>query len=97
MIGRHFEKEIGNRCKDVQAQITRNVVHNLFNVCVSQFNRKDKYSVIRREILEKLNLPYYHSAIQNCRCGNSRKGKLAHMALKYRFIALMRLYNRKWF
>lgn len=93
LIGRHFEKEIGDRCKDVQAQINRNVVHNLFNVCVSQFNRKDKYSVIKKEILEKLSMPYYHDAIRNCHYGNGSKGKIAHMVLKYRCVALMHLYN----
>ena len=93
LIGRHFEKEIGDRCKDVQDQINRNVVHNLFNVCVSQFNRKDKYSVIKRDILEKIGLPYYHNAIQNCHYGNGHKGKLAHMALTYRCVALMHLFN----
>ena len=59
LIGRHFEKEIGDRCKDAQAQINRNIVHNPFNVCVSQFNRKEGYSAIKRDILEKIQLPYF--------------------------------------
>lgn len=37
-IGLYFEKQIEMSEYDFQEQVYRNVVHNVFNVAVSQFN-----------------------------------------------------------
>ena len=94
LIGRHFEKMIGERCKDVREQISRSVVHNLFNVCVSQFNRKDGYMAVKREIIENLEHPYYRNAIRDCVYAHSTQGKLACIVLRYKMVIFIYLYNR---
>ena len=52
---------------DFQEQVYRNVVHNLFNVAVSQFNRNEPYYVIVKEIKENIRRDYYKKAIEECR------------------------------
>ncbi len=94
IIGEHLEKQIDMKEFDFQEQVYRNVVHNLFNVAVSQFNRNEPYYVIVKEIKENIRRDYYKKAIEECRFSRNLKGFLAWMALKYRLIPLMYLYNR---
>ena len=78
---------------DFRGQIYRSVVHSLFNVVVSQFNRQEEYGVIVKDIKEHLNDPYYKNAIKNCK-PKSGKLRLAKFALKYKIFWLIKLYNR---
>ena len=90
--GEHFEKTIDMNEFDFREQNYRMVVHALFNVAESQFNRKDKYSVIAKEIKENIKDEYYQIAIKNCRF-IGKKGKLALFALKHKAVLLMKIYN----
>lgn len=94
LIGQHFENQIPMDEFDFQEQVYRNITHNLFNVAVSQFNRKQKYNIIRKNILEKINEPYYKNAIVNCRYKKNLKGNLAKYSLKFGITFLMFLYNK---
>ncbi len=93
-IGRTFEKSIDMDECDFQDQVYRNVVHNLFNVAVSQFNRAEKYTVIKKDILKNISKEYYENAIRNCRFQNSWKCKLAQMALRTKSIFLLYIFNK---
>ena len=53
-IGKHIEKHIPMTNDDFQNQLNRNIVHNLFNVCVSQFYRKESYYIICKDIKKHL-------------------------------------------
>ncbi len=92
IIGRHFEATIDMSERDFQAQVYRSVVHNLFNVAVSQFNRKEKYGVIKKDILKNIQAPYYRNATISCQYVGNWKGELAKFALKYKSIRLMWLF-----
>lgn len=78
---------------DFQHQLYRSVVHSLFNVAVSQFNRKEKYSVIAKDISKHLDEPFYREAIHHCYYKNI-KGKLAVFILKKKLVIIMKIYNR---
>lgn len=90
--GQHFEKTIDLDKFDFRDQNYRMVVHALFNAAESQFNRKEKYTVIAKEIKEVLKDEYYQTAIKNC-CFIGKKGKLALFALKYNVIWLIKIFN----
>ena len=90
--GQHFEKTIDMNEFDFREQNYRMVVHALFNVAESQFNRKEKYSVIAKEIKENLKDEYYRNAIKNCKF-KGIKGTLALFALKYKAIWLIKIFN----
>lgn len=92
--GEHFEKTIDMNEFDFKEQNYRMVVHALFNVAESQFNRKEKYSVIAKEIKENIKDEYYKTAIKNCNF-KAKKGKLALFALKYKLILFIYLLNCK--
>lgn len=93
-IGIHFENQIDMNKFDFQAQVYRSIVHNLFNVAYSQFNRDEPYHVIKKDIKKNISDEYYRKAINNCKYRHNIKGKMALVALKYRLIFLMFFYNR---
>lgn len=97
MRAEHLIKYIDMRESDFQKQLYRTVVHSLFNVAVSQFNREEKYSVISKDIKRNITEGLYAEAIAKCSFRNS-KGRLVLFALKYKATLLMKVYNilKKW-
>lgn len=89
LIGRHFEKQISMKQCDFQDQVNRFVVHNLFNVAVSQFHRKESYRAICRDIDGHLKQPYYRNAISHCKF-RSLEGISAKAALQLRLYRLLK-------
>ncbi len=92
LIGENFINSINLENQDLKEQLYRVIVHSVFNVAVSQFNRKEKYNIIAQDINRNLKYELYDEAISNCYF-KSFKGKLALYSLKYRLIILMKLYN----
>lgn len=93
LIAEHLEKRIDTTHFDFKEQMHRKTVHELFTVVKSQFNRKEKYSVIIKDIKENLENPLYAAALKNARF-TSLSGRLAHAALKYRLYPLIWLFNK---
>ena len=93
LIGKNFEESIDMNAFDFQAQVYRNVVHNLFNVVVSQCYRKESRAEIRRDIKRNLRNPYYKNAINKCRY-KGIKNKIALAALKHEMIVLFFLFSK---
>ncbi len=93
LIGQHYEKYI-DMTEEMQAQVYRSVVHNLFNAAVSQFHRAEPYKVIKRDILAHIDDPYYQEAIEKCVYKGYWKGTLAQMALKRKTVWLMKLFSK---
>ncbi len=91
-IGQHFERQIDMSQYDFQAQVYRNVVHNLFNVAVSQFNRNEIYTEIKQDIKRNLADPYYQRAIKHCKYKGNLKGSLALAALRCKCYFVMRVF-----
>lgn len=91
--GMYLEKFIDIEVADFKEQLCRSVVHSLFNVAVSQFNKMDAYKNISVDIISNICDDYYAEAIKNStyKC---IKGKLSLYALKYKLIILMKIYNK---
>ncbi|MDO5415018.1 MAG: glycosyltransferase family 2 protein [Bacillota bacterium] len=94
LIGEHFEKQLPINEFDFKEQVNRNVVHNLFNVCVSQFNRPERYKKIRASIIQLLRRDYYKNAIDKCNYAKSIGSNLTLMCLKYKLCILIWIYSR---
>ena len=95
LVCKHFENNIPMNEYDFQDQVYRYETHNLFNTCASQFNRKEKYSLIKKDILKHISDPYYQKAINSCKYSKKAyKNRLALFALKHKNIFLMWLYNK---
>ena len=92
LIGKNFEEHIDMNAYDFQEQVYRNVVHNLFNVVVSQFYRKESMIEIRRDIKRNLCNLYYKNAISKCHY-KDLKNRLALAALKHEMIVLFYLFS----
>lgn len=94
LIAQYFEKNIDMDKFDFQNQVYRNFIHNVFNVAITQFYRKEPYSFIRKEIINKLNEPYYLNALQKCEYNSKYwKGNLALFSLRHKTIFLLWLFN----
>lgn len=89
----YWEKQIDLTQFDLQAQLYRRVVHDLFYDATTQFNRKEPFSVIIRDIKAQLDEPYYRKAINQCCFRGNWKGTLAKAALKYRLYGVLWLYS----
>ena len=76
---------------DFRDQLNRRICHGLFNICVSQFYSKRKYTTIRKEINKNLTKKLYKEAIGNA-VFTSPKARFMLFALKKRFVLLMFLY-----
>lgn len=92
LIAEHLQKQVDMMQFDFQEQLYRKIVHELFTVVKSQFNRNEAYDVITKDIKVHLQDPVYNQAIRNASFSGF-SGKLALFALKYRVFWLIKLFN----
>ncbi len=78
---------------DFREQSYRLTTHSLFNAVCSQFYRKEKYSVIKKDIITALKTPMYEKAIKCCKTNNN-KLKLAKFLLKHKLMFLIKLVSK---
>lgn len=93
--GKHIEKRIDVSQFNFQEQMYRSVTHSVFTVVKSQFNdKKRKIKEIKRDIREKLDNSYYLDAIRKSSF-SGLKANLMKYSLQYRWLWMIRLFNRK--
>ena len=93
-FSRHIPKRLDLARFDFQAQFDRLVAHLFFLTAKSQFNRDESYRVIRREILEKMNIPEISGAIKRCRFSGSVRAKAMEYCLKLHLVWPMWAFQR---
>lgn len=93
IISKHIDDCVDMTCGDFKRQLDRKITHDVFNAAKSQFNRKERYSVIAKDIKEHIERPYYASAIKNCKFRLFSKGWFAKQALKYKLIWLIKAFH----
>jgi len=93
LIEEHLTKEIDLSLFDFKEQMYRKTVHELFTVVASQFNRKESYRAIVKDIRLHLDDPVYQRAIQHCRF-KGKFGKIAHFLLRYRIMWIIKIINK---
>ena len=92
MILKHFQTYLSSN-KLFEEQIDRRFTLGFFIVAKSQFNRKEKYSIIKNDILNHLNSQFYSIPIKRSRFGFV-KGILISTILKRKNIFLIYLINK---
>lgn len=92
LIAEHILNQIDINQFDFQEQLYRKIVHELFSVVISQFNRKESYRTVVRDIRQKLKEPIYKEAIK-CANFKGKAGKIALFALKYQCMLVMKIYH----
>lgn len=92
IIGEHLEKTLDVQYGDFRLQIDRHIVYELFIVAASQFRKQQRYNIIRKEIINALENPYYKDIILRCRYSKNWRNILFLATLKYRLTMIMKLY-----
>lgn len=92
IIGKHLERQIPMNEADFQEQVYRRVMHMLFNVIVSQFNRKERYLDIVLDIKNHIQSPYYSRVIKCSDSEGTWKWKLAYYSLRLKMWPVMWLF-----
>ncbi|HJF40547.1 glycosyltransferase family 2 protein [Thomasclavelia spiroformis] len=95
LVARHLQNQIDTNIFDFQKQIDRFIVHSLFNVVVSQFNKSENSKSVVREIKKYLCDSYYRKAILNGKFKKYWPGILARYTLKYQMVWLAKIYYFK--
>lgn len=83
LIAEHYKNTLDLSKYDFQAQVYRNVVHNLFNVAVSQFSKEGSYLSISKSIKKELLNPIYDESIKNARF-TSLFGIICEFSIRHR-------------
>lgn len=92
LIAEHLQNQVDMSRFDFQEQLYRKIVHELFTVVKSQFNREDPYGRIVADVREHLQEPLYVEAIQKSTF-QSFSGRMALWALKYKMFWIIKLFN----
>ena len=95
LVANHIENRIDINYGDMQRQLYRKITHDIFSVVVSQFNRKEKYSFIVKDINKHLDDKVYKEAIQKCEFEGSIKARIMMIVLKKRIFFPIYMYS-KW-
>ena len=90
LIAEHYKTHIDLSQYDFNEQVSRNIVHNVFNVAVSQFSRGSSYFETSKIIKSKLKTQYYLNAASSAHF-SSIEGILCKMAIKYRLPGIIYL------
>lgn len=95
LVGKHLEKYVSMDSYDFREQLYRRVVHDLFNVCVTQYYGNKSFLKTNKDIAKILNRQYYANAIKKASF-NGAKSQIMKKALKYRLYPLIFLYSTRW-
>lgn len=95
LVANHIENRIDINYDNMQRQLYRKITHDIFSVVVSQFNRKEKYSVIVKDINTHLDDKVYKEAIQKCEFEGSIKARIMTIVLKKRIFFPIYMYSKR--
>lgn len=95
LVANHIENRIDINYDDMQRQLYRKITHDIFSVVVSQFNRKEKYSTIVKDINTHLDDKVYKEAIQKCDFQGSIKARIMMIVLKKRTFFPIYIYSKR--
>jgi glycosyltransferase involved in cell wall biosynthesis len=94
IVNTHIAHNIDLLGFDFVDQLNRKIVHDVFNVIVSQFNRNESYLNVRSGIKEELRRSFYHNAIRDCRFGKSLRTKLMEYAIRFHLLLPILLFSK---
>ena len=93
LIHKHIQDQIAIDEEDFKQQLYRKTAHELFTVVLSQFNRKESYKTIVKDIKKHLETEVYAESVKKAKF-KSLKGRLAVLAMRYRVWFLIKAYSK---
>lgn len=99
LIAEHYKAHIDLSQYDLSEQVSRNIIHNVFNVAVSQFSGERSYFETSGIIKKELKNRYFIDAVSSAHF-SSFEGKICKLAVKYRlsgifYLRWLQKYGRK--
>lgn len=94
IVAVHLAQRINIETLDFKQQISRKVLHDVFNVAVTQFYKKETYKKVVKEIEYRLEDDYYKKCIMEASFSNSIKSIMMSYAMKKRCYILLFLYSK---
>lgn len=92
-IYKHLTERIDLTKSDFEAQIIRRTTRDIYTVTFSQFNKKEKYSNIKRDIKQQLSTPDYRDILGKCRY-TGFKHRLELFLLKQQIILPIYIFHK---
>lgn len=91
-IAQHLKNVLDFSKYDFRSQFYRKVEKGFFSVAKSQFNKKEKYSDVKKEILEKYKIEIFYVAIENATF-SSIKMKCVDFVIKRKLVLFFKMIN----
>lgn len=82
IVARHISEHIDINSFDFRQQVSRRVVHDVFNVAVTRFYQKKSFFNICKEIRKEFNRPFYIECANQAKFKNNLKAQLMHFCVK---------------
>ncbi len=92
-IYKHLRERIDLNIFDYEEQINRRTARDIYTVAFSQFNKKEKYKVIKKGIREQLKAQDYKEVLANCKY-KGFKHKLEIFLLKHHILLPIYLFHK---
>ncbi len=93
LIDKHLRERIDLSRSDFEEQIVRRTARDIYTVVFSQFNKKEKYRDIKKEIKKQLSAPDYKKVLKVCKY-KGFKHKLEVFLLKRHLILPIYLFHK---
>jgi len=94
IVANHISKHIDLKVFDLQQQLSRRIVHDVFNVCVTRFYQNKSYLKVSKEIRIELNRPVYKNAVSEASYRHSFIACLMKLCIKYRLTLPIYFYSK---
>lgn len=94
IIARHISEHIDVDSFDFKQQISRRVVHDVFNVAVTRFYQKKKLCSVFKEIRKEFDRPFYSDCAKNAIFKSNLKAQLMHLCVKRSLILPILMFSK---
>lgn len=90
----HYSERMDLTKYDLQQQVDRSIVHNVFIACVTQFWKNEPYAKVRSQIMTFISRNDVKKAISNVRFKFSIGRFVMCLTMRYRLVPIMWVYSK---
>lgn len=94
IVAKHISEHIDVKLFDFKQQVSRRVVHDVFNVVLTRFYQKKKYSCVCKEIERELGRNLYRDCINEACFKHNLKAKLMLICLRKMFLLPIFIFSK---
>lgn len=86
IVAKHILKYVEQGQFDFKLQVSRRVVHDIFNVALTRFYQKKNYRCVSKEIRSEIGRPFYRTSIHDANFKHNLKAQMMLFCLKKNFM-----------